>query len=362
MSDADQLEQKLADLATAWTDAGMCAEDLREVKMHAVAPGGLRDRVDLTLHREPEGMCLGLYDLERKRIVDMETCPMMSDRLREWLHTFRAHIPDMRLGSVRLRIAPDGSRGIWLDFPNAEITRFLDERSWLKKMMSMAHVEMGQRRMVLRRKEDGRLDLGDPQPKAWFETYLGEGAKPQPLYCSVGGFTQVGFAANRALVELVRMGVSEAKAEHWLELGSGIGNFTLPLAAEGYRVTALENDARANDGLRRGAEEAGLSENITIEQANMHRKDTYFAQLLGEVDAVLADPPRSGLRAFVDVLEEMEPASRPQHFLYVSCFAKSLTQDLARLFKLGYKAESIEGLDQFPQSHHCEWIVRLVKT
>ena len=362
MSEQDQFNQKREDLLTAWQAAGLSPELLSELPIHSLGPGGLRDRVDLTLFREADGMCLGLYDMENKHILPMTNCPMMTPALSRWFQDFRTRIPDIQLGGLRLRVAPDGARGLWLDFPNLEIQRFLQEGTWLTQMMALAHVEMGQRRLEVLSSEDGSLVLGAAKPLPWFETWLGEDELPCALYCGVGGFTQVGFAANRALVRLVRANARATGATRWLELGSGIGNFTLPLAAEGWQVTALENDPRANSGLQRSAVEAGLGEAIQVVQANMHRQDDALAGLLTQVDAVLADPPRSGLRGFCQVLANMPAVQRPRHFVYVSCFGASLAEDVARLIEMGYRLESAEGLDQFPQSRHCEWLLRLRHT
>ncbi len=355
---ADQHERKRERFRLLWQRAGLDQAVLGPLPITVVDAGALRDRVDLTLQLEPEGMCLGLYDLEHRRIVDMSRCPMMSPSLEAWLSLFRTQIPTMKLGSLRLRVAPDGRRGLWCDFPNLEIKHLLDEGHWLRTMMGWAHVEMGQKRKVLIEK-DGGLALSDPQALPWFETYLGAEAIPQPLYCSVGGFTQPGFRTNRALVSRVGELARAASANHWLELGAGIGNFTLPLASHGCKVTAVENDPRAIEGLERSLAESGLSERVRIEQANMHRRDAGLAQLLADVDGILADPPRSGLRGFIDLIGGLAAENRPPSFLYVSCFDESLIEDLARLGQLGYQVQSVEGLDQFPQSVHCEWLVAL---
>ena len=353
----DQLDEKKRDFLALWEAAGLPgAEDLSP-EIHSGGEGELRDRTDMTIHREEGGLRFGLYDMERRHIVDITTCPQMSPQLADWFGAFREHLPDLDLGSVRLRVAPDGTRGAWLDFPNIEIKRLLDERTWLTQLTEMGHVEMSQRRRPLLIEPD-RLRLGrESILKPWFETYLGTEERALPLYCTVGSFTQPGFAANRILVRQVMQLARSLEAGRWLELGSGIGNFTLPLLAEGWQVVAVENDVRANDGLQRSADEAGLTEGLTLRVVNMHRAPSANYQpgmLLEGCDAILADPPRSGLRAFTEVLDAVE--DKPRHLLYVSCFAKSLVADSVKLYEMGYRLQSLQGLDQFPQSPHCEWI------
>jgi 23S rRNA (uracil1939-C5)-methyltransferase len=50
----------------------------------------------------------------------------------------------------------------------------------------------------------------------------------------------------------------------------------------------------------------------------------------------------------------VEKSERPQHFIYISCFAESFAIDAAKLFALGYVMESCAIVDQFPQSRHFE--------
>lgn len=351
---SQQVQMKQESLRTYWKEEGMNASDLGDLPIQDLGLGGLRDRVDLTLHQEADGMRLGLYDRDHKHIVSMSQCPMMSPELARWFEVFKQHIPQIKLGGLRLRVAPNGDRGLWLHFPNLDINRFLRSGDWLRSMCDLAHLEVGQRRQMVRPSSNG-LVLEDLNLLPWFETYLGDEAKPQPLFCSTSSFTQVGFVANRALVGRVRQLALSTGAQHWLELGAGIGNFSLPLAADGLAVRALENDPRAIASLRRSLEEAGLEKKVEVVQTNMYRKDSNLYNILRRSDAILADPPRSGLRSFFDALQRSR--QRPQHFLYVSCAAKTLAADAARLIQMGYTLTQAEGLDHFPQSKHCEWLL-----
>lgn len=351
-----QHSRKMEHFRSLWQEQHLDLTLIKDLEIEALAEGGLRDRADLTLYREASGMCLGLYDRDHKHILHMSHCPMMTPALAAWHAEFATKIPDLRLGGLRLRVAPDGQRGLWLDFPNSERDRFLAEGTWLRLMAEHAVVEMGQKRQRLNLSHPN-LELGDPELYPWFETYLGLESKPQPLYCSIGTFTQPGFAINRLLVTRVLERARQIGAQHWLELGSGIGNFSLPLAAEGFLVNAVENDPRALAGLQRSAKEAGLAAQITITAANMHRRDPFFLQHLSAAEALLIDPPRSGLRGFLDVMEQQSPNHRPRHLLYISCFAASLIEDSARLIAMGYQLENAHGIDQFPQSPHNEWIL-----
>lgn len=363
----EQVQLKQRDLETQWNSVLSDGPQLPSIRWVEVASGGLRDRADLMIDTRGGSYKLGLFSRDRSGIADLSECPQMSLELEAWLKEFRkVQIPVQR-GSIRLRVAPTGLRGVWLDLANVDVKKLLDERSVLDQLRSMAVVEIGQRRKRLVERE-GQLKLADPVFEPWFETYIETPAnKEQPvsLYCSIGSFTQPGFKANRALIGEVRKLLSvaidktksSAKTKTAVEFGSGIGNFTLPLASLFDHVHAYEVDRLATEGLRRSLTEHSLETKVTIHEGNYQaeQKATKKHSLdFANVDLVLVDPPRSGLMNFLNPLESLSPHERPSQFLYVSCFAESFVADSARLIQMGYEPHLISIVNQFPQSRHYE--------
>ena len=77
------------------------------------------------------------------------------------------------------------------------------------------------------------------------------------------------------------------------------------------------------------------------------------------VDAVVVDPPRAGLMP--KALEQIV-ALAPPRIVYVSCGPASLARDLAAFTTSGYLIEGpIQPVDMFPQTHHVENVVALVR-
>jgi 23S rRNA (uracil1939-C5)-methyltransferase len=318
------------------------------------APSGrVRDRVDLIWENSQRKMRLGLYQMapapgEVPHIIDLEECPMMTEPLERWLKVFRQKAPPIaHKGSVRLRVSPSGERGVWLDFANVDVKTLFAEKSYLEWLSKEAFVEIGQRRKALTWRE-GQPKLVDPVLKPWFETYGARG-EAIPLYGPVGGFSQAGFAANRALVGAVTELVTLSGETNWLELFAGQGNFALALAARGLQVEAFELDALAVAGLTKSAEERQLKIRVgTLDVYLQAKKIPEFKNR-----ALLVDPPRAGLR---EVLAQMEHSELPRAIVYVSCFEESFLADSARLEALGFRAEAVLGVDQFPFSPHMEWV------
>ncbi|HEX4925046.1 MAG TPA: rRNA adenine N-6-methyltransferase family protein [Bdellovibrionales bacterium] len=339
-----QRAEKLGLLRAGLREAGYAVEPL----FFECGEWAARDRVDLTLE---EGR-LGLFANGERSVIPMSACPMMSERLENWLKAFAADLPpQIKRGSVRLRVAPSGARGIWLDFANLDVKALLDEATWLKRLYGESAVEIGQKRKRLVMK-DGSLRLADPVLEPWFETYT---PQPVPLLCAIGSFTQPGFAANRVLVGRVAELAEKSGVRSWLELGAGIGNFTVALAGRGHSVVALEMDGLAVQALQ--ANTKSLGERVRVLAGDYRRPK--FLEHAGDCEGLLCDPPRSGLGPFLNALSQLP---RARTFIYVSCFLDSFLTDCRALKAAGYELRAAEIVDQFPQSPHFETVALFVKS
>ena len=165
------------------------------------------------------------------------------------------------------------------------------------------------------------------------------------LTASPLAFFQVHLAMNEQLVQHV----IELLSGHTpvLDLYAGVGNFSLPLAHQGARVTAIESEGQALKNLRSNARRLELD--VQTIAARVERVD-----LTQHVfDAVLLDPPRAGARGVLPRIARQ----RPRRIVYVSCHPPSLARDLSELF--GYEISSVRCFDLFPQTHHVETVVAL---
>ena len=332
-------------------------QDQLGVRATLLSPGesGLRDRIDLVWDVQPgKPPVLGLYQLnqrEGRQLVDIDTCPMLSAPMEAWLKDYRQKVPPIGLGTVRLRVAPGGQRGAWLDFANVDVKALFEEVEYLKWLSNLAIVEIGQRRKRLVWKED-RPKLVDAELFPWFETY-GEKNKPIPLYGVIGGFTQVGLTSNKMLVQQVVSAAQKSGSKEWVELFCGSGNFSLAIASHGLSVMAYENDELAVQALKRSKLENSI-DHLQIERVDVYHQPNKIASLGSK--GLLVDPPRSGLGKSLSWLGALPAGGRPKTLIYVSCFSDTFVSDAKQLAELGFKLVELCGVDQFPQSSHMEWI------
>lgn len=163
------------------------------------------------------------------------------------------------------------------------------------------------------------------------------------------------FQINHELLELL-LGetVGEEQGKTAIDLYSGVGLFTLPLARRFSQVTAVEANSRAVDYAQRNLDAAELD---NVEVANMSVAE-WLKHWLGfeRPEFLLLDPPRTGAES--GVIEGILSVA-PQKICYVSCDPATLARDLNKLLEGGYSLDSIVGFDMFPQTHHVETVTRL---
>ena len=83
-------------------------------------------------------------------------------------------------------------------------------------------------------------------------------------------------------------------------------------------------------------------------EAFQHRGQRVRPEL---ADVVIADPPRSGLRA--EGVEQIRKTEAP-HVLLVSCDAGALGRDASLMITAGYELDQVDVVDMFPQTSHVE--------
>ncbi len=343
----EQLKLKSDQLRAHFQDAQF--PYLGDIEVHSAGSAGLRDRLDFSW----VGGKLGLYKKQSHELVDIETCLQLSPALQQALSEIRKVSWPANKGSLRVRVGPQGQKGLWLDFSNIDIKNLLEEKTILKKLIPQFTIEIGQRRKILFWTGQ-EFKLRDPQPQAWFQTWMGE--QVVNLYCQVASFTQPSIQANKIICDIISEWLEGIDQPRVIEFGSGIGNLTLPVLAKAKHVTACEIDQLSLDGLQMTLQHlptslCELKERISIHRGDFQKK---LMQDFSQFDLVLANPPRSGLMNFLNPLKELLPHQRPRYFIYMSCFPESLVADSLKLRESGYSIRQLHIVDQFPQSAHYE--------
>jgi 23S rRNA (uracil1939-C5)-methyltransferase len=168
-------------------------------------------------------------------------------------------------------------------------------------------------------------------------------------------FSQATRHGGAAIIDAVMAAVDDVVAGAVvLELFSGAGHLTLPLAAQAARVVAIEGDARSVRHLRENRRLVVEGERRI--EARVAFIDASLA--LPVADIVVVDPPRTGL---VDgaALAMAWAAMRVRRVVMVSCDPASGARDLRAVVDAGFRLERLVPIDAFPRTHHLEWVATL---
>lgn len=173
------------------------------------------------------------------------------------------------------------------------------------------------------------------------------------------GFWQVHREAPSLLTGVVLDGLGDVDGATVLDLYSGAGLFTLPLAdAVGPtgEVVSVEGDARAVHDARRNAHARSNIELHHGEVARVLAGTTDADSDVIHADAVVLDPPRSGAgRKVLASIAEL----RPERIVYVACDPAALARDIFYLAEAGYGLTGLRAFDLFPMTHHVECVAVL---
>ena len=301
---------------------------LRATLHFAVAAGGLR---------------LGVRDEGSHRVTGSGDCQQLSPRMNEAVRALRERLAPWnglhpRLRGLDLFEAPDGSALV-----GSLVTALRPHE--LRELAALGRQVPGLTGFGIET-HPARLHWlhGDPHVEA---SVLGT-----RLRAHVSSF----FQPNRFLLEPLAREVRELvprSGGRILDLYSGVGLFSLPLAArDDAAVIAVEHAATSCEDARANARRQRLP--VRVIESDVAEA---LAALPAEADErIVMDPPRTGAGP---VVVDRVAARRPGAVVYVSCDPPTLGRDLARFATHGYRPDCVRLIDQFPNTYHVETLVRL---
>ncbi len=299
---------------------------------------GYRGRVRLAVLAER----VGFHARGSHQLVEPAPCVVSSPLLNAALERVREvarALPRFLSSFVSVEVREDSDGIVSLVFQRSDSSLTADARAALTRLRE---------RFVV---------VSDPReaeaPESWQRFQL----TPETFMLSPpGGFTQVNWEVNRALIQAVLTGVAERGVSSFLDVYSGSGNFSLPLLARGLEGCAVESNALAV----RAAREAARRQNLPVHVFNAGDALDFgrsAAKAGRAFDVVIIDPPRAGVKRG---LAELASLARGW-LLMCSCNPVTLARDLNELGALGLEIEGIEAFDMFPETHHVETLVWLRK-
>jgi len=318
---------------------------------------GYRTRAQLQV-REAEGWYqFGFFAPASHHVVPVGTCPLLHPMLNELLEGLAGQrtpplaklVPGLR--EVSLLAIPRSNQSL-LTLVGRQVERASLRHLFFTLRERVPHL-VGM--VLMGTVGSDRSQAGRAEPAARFLDRFGEGhitmqAGGHRYRVDAGSFFQPSEPAADALVSTVLEMAGLQGGERVVDLYSGVGTFTVPLAGRAAEVLAVEGNPPAARDAEFNLRAAGLGGKTRILRTSVSR--AVETRSLGErADVIVADPPRQGLERAV---QGGIAGLQPRRVIYVSCDPSTLARDLKGFAHHGYEVKQIRPLDLFPQTYHIE--------
>ncbi|HET6350803.1 MAG TPA: 23S rRNA (uracil(1939)-C(5))-methyltransferase RlmD [Coriobacteriia bacterium] len=308
---------------------------------------GYRNKIELVAEHRGGKLIVGFHRAASGDIIPVDSCLLLPKRFQKAPKAlsgalrYVAGSTDLGISRVALRIArntKDIEVALWTppsSFPRQAAARTLGQALPLSSLVRVLYKGAPKERSVS--KVEALSGRG-----SWTER-LGEFS----YTISAPSFFQTNTKMAEKLVELVLEILQPDGSDVVLDLYSGAGTFTLPLAELAGEVVAIESYGPAVRDLRRNLESAQSWAEVVGGDAARE------IETLGYADLAVVDPPRAGLDpAVIAALARL----RPRALAYVSCDPATLARDAKALEEAGLTLVSATPVDLFPQTFHVETV------
>lgn len=305
-----------------------------------------RSRVQIKCFNREDGFITGFYRPRSRYVVNIDSCPIMDQRLNRLLAElktningtdFAGHIPQ-----IDLSVDDAGKCAAVIHYLGAK-RKILAEQLNRAGLDTDLFVQFGTKKSLQTVSGNGLMEIRVDKPQI-------------ALNYRVGSFAQINLQQNKVLVDILTSVFPWNKTHRVLELYCGMGNLSFPLALRVKHLVGVEESPLSIHTARNNMIKTGMT-NLEFVTASVESVLTGHIKE-GKYDILVLDPPRAGAYSVVKCLTG---AGIP-HILYVSCDPQTLARDLRLLVHAGYHIVSSQPVDMFPQTYHCESVTYLQKS
>lgn len=298
------------------------------------------------------------------KILEIEECHLMdsiNDKIRNWVRDYALknklsffHIRKQEgfLRNMVIRLTTTGEIMLVMIFHYEDV----EVREEMLKQIRHAFPEITSLLYIINdKKNDSYGDL--PVHNFSGKDFITEKMNDLQFRISAKSFFQTN---SKQAVELYQSAFDFAGLtgdETVYDLYTGTGTIANFVAKKAKNVIGIEYVPEAIEDAKLNSEINGIK-NTTFYSGDM--KDILNAQLFekhGHPNVIITDPPRAGMHE--DVVHVILNAF-PDKIVYVSCNPATQARDLA-LMKDRYEIVKVQPVDMFPQTHHVENVVLLVR-
>lgn len=363
---AKQLEIKEEQVLELFEDAGIRGFEFLGVQ-GSPDNVGYRNKMEYTFGDEVKGgpLTLGLH--KKGRHIDIQTvdgCMLVDSDFNTILKESLAFFQDAELPYYRV-VNHEGylrnlvvRKGIHTDEIMVNIVTSSQCEFDMNKFADMINgLELkGNVVSILHTINDGLADAVqcDEMRILYGVDYLHEEILGLKFKISPFSFFQTNTKGAEQLYTIARDFIGDHSNKVVFDLYSGTGSIGQLMAEKAKKVYGIEIIEEAVVAANENAKLNGL-DNCEFIAGDV--KDT-VKSLDVKPDLIIVDPPRPGIhkQAIKDICD-----FGAKEIVYISCNPKTLVDDLKDFIGYGYMPEKVKCMDMFPNTPHCESVVKLYK-
>lgn len=277
---------------------------------------------------------IGFYREKTREVVDIDNCPLMTKEINKYLEKIRTVIKKIDVEEIHITACEESAAAF---IKSTSRIRSLSDT----KVPASMFLDLGFSGLF--------IETHDKKMSRFGKEYITLKLPGNQKYTvSPVTFLQSHWKLNQTVVEFIKNCLQPLKGKRLLDIYSGAGNFSIPLAIDADVTAVEENPYAITDGKR----------NMEINEIKNYRFINSSAESFNtknNFDIVILDPPRGGI---TNRLMERILSIKPEEIVYISCNPSTLARDLKKLLKR-YNLESVRIIDFFPQTFHIESLALL---
>lgn len=177
--------------------------------------------------------------------------------------------------------------------------------------------------------------------------------KEKQFKIGANSFFQVNMDQTLKIYDKIADYLSKIEDSIVLDLYCGVGSIGLYSVSNYAKLIGVEIVPEAIENAKTNAELNGMGNTKFL----VGDTKTILMHSNYKADTIIVDPPRAGLDK--SVIEDIKKIN-PNMLIYLSCDPITLARDLKLLSDL-YDVEELIPYDMFPNTHHVETLVKLIK-
>lgn len=278
---------------------------------------------------------LGYFKEKTYELIPIEKCLLVNDKINEIIKILNGYTDLSSIKEVVIKSFTDKETMLIIYLQEDEINENLLD--YLSKHVDNIIVYDNNKKMI------ERIGKGNIIAKL----------KEKQFKIGANSFFQVNMDQTLKIYDKIAEYLSKNEDSTVLDLYCGVGSIGLYSVSNYDKLIGVEIVPEAIENAETNAElnSMGNTKFLVGDTKTILMHSNYKA------DTIIVDPPRAGLDK--SVIEDIKKIN-PNMLIYLSCDPITLARDLKLLSDL-YDVEELIPYDMFPNTHHVETLVKLIK-